>query len=70
MRKRHPGAAPLLREWEILLERPTDALLPVLTDLSEWARELRHVTPFGGVLSASARTAVYRDFARQEDSSR
>ena len=63
MRERHPGAAQLLREWKVLLERPADALLPVLTDPSEWARELRHVTPFGGVLSARERTAVYRDFA-------
>ncbi|MEP6620211.1 MAG: helix-turn-helix transcriptional regulator [bacterium] len=66
MRERHPGAAQLLREWHVLLERPTEALLPVLTDPSEWARELRHVTPFGGVLSARERTAVYRDFARRD----
>ena len=67
MRERHPGAAQLLREWKVLLERPTEALLPVLTDLSEWARELRHVTPFGGVLTARERTAVYRDFAQHEE---
>ena len=70
MRERHPGAGQLLREWAVLLERPTDALLPVLTDVSEWARELRHVTPFGGVLSPRARTAVYRDFSRRADRSR
>ncbi|MDB4915159.1 MAG: transcriptional regulatory protein [Gemmatimonadetes bacterium] len=70
MRERHPGAGQLLREWKVLLERPTDALLPVLTDLSEWARELRHVSPFGGVLSARERTAVYRDFAEHVDRSR
>jgi transcriptional regulator with XRE-family HTH domain len=67
MRQRHPGAAQLLREWRVLLERPAEALLPVLTDLSEWARELRHVTPFGGVLSARERTAVYRDFGRHDE---
>ena len=70
MRERHPGAAQLLREWKVLLERPTEALLPVLTDLSEWARELRHVTPFGGVLSARERTVVYRDFAQHEEDAR
>lgn len=63
MREKHPAAIRLLREWTVLLERPLDALLPVLTDPSEWARELRHVTPFGGILSARERTAVYRAFA-------
>lgn len=70
MRERHPGAVQLLREWKVLLERPTEALLPTLTDLSEWARELRHATPFGGVLSARERTAVYRAFAQREEEAR
>ncbi len=69
MRERHPGAIQLLREWKVLLDRPIDALLPVLTDLSEWARALRHVTPFAGVLSARERTAVYRDFTQHAESS-
>ena len=29
-------------------------------------RDLRHVTPFAGVLSASERAAAYRDFRRDE----
>ena len=66
MRELHPGAAQLLREWKVLLERPAQALFPILTDPSEWARELRHVTPFGGVLSARERATVYRDFAQHE----
>jgi transcriptional regulator with XRE-family HTH domain len=70
MRKQHPRAERLLREWEVLLERPLVALLPLFTDLSEWARELRHVTPFGGVLSARERTAVYRAFAQHEGDAR
>jgi hypothetical protein len=36
----------------------------LLTDHDPWARELRHVTPFGGVLSAAERAEVYRAFAR------
>ena len=70
MYQRHPGAVRLLREWKALLERPVDALLPVLTDASEWARELRHVTPFGGVLSARERAAVFRDFAQHAERAR
>lgn len=49
-----------LREWSVLLDRPLPDLLPLLTDPSPWARELRHVTPFAGVLSAAERAAVYR----------
>ena len=66
MRDRHPGAVRLLHEWRVVLDRPLEALLLVLSDPSEWARELRHVSPFGGVLSARERTAVYRAFARED----
>lgn len=63
----HPGhATQLLREWDVLLDRPLPALLPLLTDPGEWARELRHVTPFSDVLSTAERSAVYRAFADAE----
>jgi len=55
-----------IREWEVLLGRPLPALLPVLTDPSEWARELRHVTPFAGVLTARERAEVFRRFRAAE----
>ena len=66
MRAVHLGARPLLDEWQCLLRRPLDALLPVLTDPMPWARELRHVTPFTGALSAAERAQVYRTFAQRE----
>jgi len=66
MRALHPGARPLLDEWRVLLRRPIDALVPVLTDPKPWARELRHVTPFTGSLSAAERAQVYRGFAERE----
>jgi transcriptional regulator with XRE-family HTH domain len=55
-----------LREWSVLLDRPVPALLPLPTDPDPWARELRHVTPFAGVLSAAERAEVYRAFADDE----
>jgi len=61
-----PMPSVLLREWAVLLERPLDALLPVLTDPRPWARELRHVTPFAGVLSGAERAEVYRAAADAE----
>ena len=60
------GSSQPLREWAVLLDRPLEALLPLLTDPDPWARELRHVTPFAGVLSARERAEVYRAFADDE----
>jgi transcriptional regulator with XRE-family HTH domain len=59
------GSLPI-REWTVLLDRPLNALLEVLTDPSPWARELRHVTPFAGVLSGEERAEVFRAFAEAE----
>ena len=66
MRRRHPEAEGLFREWEVLLDRPVRELAPVLTDPGPRARELRHVTPFAGILSAAERTTVYRSFRKEE----
>lgn len=60
------GSSALLREWSVLLDRPPSALATLLTDPDPWARELRHVTPFAGVLSAAERAAVYRRFREDE----
>jgi transcriptional regulator with XRE-family HTH domain len=66
MRGRHPGARQLLAEWSIALGRPLPALLDLLRSPDPWSRELRHVTPFAGVLSAAERAQVYCDFAADE----
>ena len=66
MLARQGGSSIPLREWRALLDRPVEALLPLLTDLDPWARELRHVTPFAGALSAGERAVVYRAFAHDE----
>jgi len=66
MRKNHPEAEQLLREWAVLLDRPLPELMEVLIDPSSWGRELRQVTPFAGVLSAKERTDVYRSFREEE----
>lgn len=66
MLARQEGVSPALREWGILLERPVEALVPLLTDPAPWARELRHQTPFAGVLTAAERAEAYRAFADDE----
>lgn len=68
MEARAGASSQPLREWRVLLDRPLSALLPVLTDPDPWMRELRHVTPFAGVLTARERARVYREFReRQRD---
>jgi transcriptional regulator with XRE-family HTH domain len=64
MRERNPHAHHLLDAWATHLQRSTGDLISVLFDPSPWARELRHVTPFGGVLSAAERARVYGSFER------
>ena len=66
MAERHPGAAPLLTEWELILRRPVSEIAEVLLDPRPKARELRHVTPFAGILSPAERAEVYRRFAASE----
>ncbi len=66
MAARQAGASQLLEEWRAILDRPLLALLPLLTDPDPWARELRQVTPFAGVLSAAERAAVYGEFTQEE----
>lgn len=66
MREGSPTPIPLLREWEVLLDLPTEHLISLLTDSDPHARELRQVTPFAGVLSAPERARVYQAFAEDE----
>jgi transcriptional regulator with XRE-family HTH domain len=66
MRSKHPKADQLLRQWEVILDRPVSDLLPALTDPSPQGRELRQVTPFAGVLTAEERTEAYQSFRKEE----
>jgi transcriptional regulator with XRE-family HTH domain len=66
MREGPARNSPFLREWRVLLDRPVQDLIPLLLDPSPWARELRHVTPFAGMLTAAERASVYRDFSEGE----
>ena len=68
--KRQPGARALLEEWDFVLGLPLPDLVEVLRDPRPRARELRQVTPFAGVLSASERTRVYRAFEASEEATR
>jgi transcriptional regulator with XRE-family HTH domain len=66
MIRTNPGASELLKEWRRALTLPMSELIDLLQDPRPRARELRHVSPFAGVLSPSERWDVYRRFGQAE----
>lgn len=66
MLQTNPEAKGLLGAWRRVLLLPTSELIDLLQDPRPPARELRHVSPFAGVLSPSERWDVYRRFGRSE----
>lgn len=63
--EQHPHVIQLLNDWANILDRPVESIIEAMLDPSEHARELRHVTPFAGVLSPTERASVYRRFIGQ-----
>jgi len=58
----HPGAVNLLDRWKIWLELPVNELITNLLDPFPLAREMRHVSPFSGILSTQERTQILQQF--------
>ena len=67
MLTKHAHASALLIEWERLLDQAPTEIVEAMLDRSQHARELRHVTPFAGVLSNVERAATYAAFRRLEE---
>lgn len=68
MTRSNPHASPLLSEWRRLLRRSAPEIADLLVDPRPHARELRHVTPFAGVLTPAERWSVYRRFQFEDRS--
>jgi len=66
MARRHPHAQGLLNEWGAILEQPIDIIAELMTDPSPRFRELRHITPFAGVLNQKERAEVYKEWRLEE----
>lgn len=66
MSRQHPHARRLFSIWRGILDRPVAEIAEVLMDPRPLARELRHVTPFAGVLTAPERADVYGHFASSD----
>ena len=62
LRELHPFAAPTLALWERALALPLDDLAERMVATDEEACEMRHASPFAGLLDAATRTRVIREF--------
>ena len=58
----HPRSRPLVDAWERILADPEEAMAR-LTALDDHAAELRHATPFAGVLDQDERDQILEAFA-------
>ena len=61
-----PHAQKLLHRWSLWLELPVDDLRMLMLDPCLQARDMRQVSPFAGLLDASERTQVLKQFQREE----
>ena len=55
MRRLHPAAADTFDQWQRILRGSPEEIVRVLTSTDQASLELRHVTPFAGVLDARER---------------
>lgn len=62
----HPHATALLERWRDWLELPPPRLVPKMLDPRPHAREMRHVSPFSGILSAQERARILHRFRRED----
>jgi transcriptional regulator with XRE-family HTH domain len=66
LRAKHPDAARLLDRWRQWLDLPLDDLVRLCLDPGLFARDMRQVTPFAGLLSAAERREILESFRKQE----
>lgn len=60
---RNPVAEEWLNRWEELLERPVDELEAAMLEDSPFAKELRQMSPFNGILTQDERVLAIKKAA-------
>lgn len=66
LKVKHSDAHVLFDEWSAWLRLPLDELINRLLDPGLFARDMRQVSPFAGVLSAKERAQIIRQFKKEE----
>ncbi len=64
--KLHPDARGLFGRWQAWLELPAEDLKALMVSPSMSAREMRHVSPFSGVLTPGQRAEIIARFRQGE----
>jgi hypothetical protein len=54
--------------WSVLLNGPIETLVEVLLDPGEVATELRHVSPFAGIIDMETRERIWREVKQRLES--
>ncbi len=62
--KLHPHARLLFAHWETWLDLPTEELISRMLDPGVTAREMRHVSPFSGLLKPEERARILKEFRK------
>lgn len=65
MRQVHPDVKPLFDRWSAWVQLPTDTLILHLLDPQPEACEMRHNSPFAGVLTPQERTRILQQFRKE-----
>lgn len=68
MIEKHPHAAAIFDQWEKWLELRKEDLVSRLIDPALLAREMRHMSPFSGILSPQERFRILKDFQKRYQS--
>ncbi len=64
----HPYANTLFQNWRTWLDQPIESLIENMLAPSPLAREMRHVSPFSGLLAPADRARILRQFREAEKS--
>lgn len=65
-----PGSQGYVEAWAKLIDAGMEVALAVATEDSEYGREMRQSSPFGGILSHQERFAFLREWKRQHAAKR
>ncbi|MFH1727042.1 MAG: helix-turn-helix transcriptional regulator [Pseudomonadota bacterium] len=64
LKLKHPHAKDLLGNWSKWLNLPLESLISNILNPNQESREMRHVSPFAGILSPKERTKLLKEFRR------
>lgn len=68
MSAHHPEARSLFRLWHEWLNLPTEDMISRILDTGVLSREMRHISPFAGILKPHDRARILKRFRKEYNS--